>query len=159
MTVIREFRIGDMGDVVAAQARYYAAANGWTTGLEALLLEVTAQFLRQHVPGRSNCWIAEADGVIAGSVFCFDAGGGVAQLRLMYVDATLRGQGVGGALLDRCIAFARAAGYREMTLWTHTVLAGARRIYARAGFAIVATAVHDEFGEPVQGETWQLALK
>ena len=96
MTVeIREFRYGDMGAIVTAQARYYAVAEGWSGGMEALLLEVTGEFVRRHVPGRSNCWIAERDGEPVGSIFCFDAGDGVAQLRLTYVDSSVRGLGVG----------------------------------------------------------------
>ena len=54
--------------------------------------------------------------------------------------------------------FARAAGYDRIRLWTHTVLDSARRIYEAAGFRIVETAVHDEFGKPEQGETWELVL-
>ncbi len=159
MTVtIREFRYGDMGPIVTAQAAYYAAAQGWAGGMEVLLLDTAAAFLRGHVPGRSNCWIAEADGKPVGSVFCFDIGDGVAQLRLMYADPAVRGLGVGRALIESCVMFARQAGYREMMLWTHSVLIPARALYASAGFALRDTAVHDEFGVPVQGETWVLDL-
>ena len=74
-----------------------------------------------------------------------------ARLRLFYVEPFARGEGIGAALVTACVAFARAAGYAAVTLWTHTILASARRIYAAHGFAIVATAMHEEFGEPVQG--------
>ena len=159
MTVtIREFRYGDMGPIVTAQAGYYAAAEGWTGGMELLLLDTTADFLRAHVPGRSNCWIAELDGAPVGSVFCFDAGEGVAQLRLMYADPSVRGQGVGRGLIAACVQFARDAGYREMKLWTHSVLVPARALYASAGFVLRDEAVHEEFGVPVHGETWVLDL-
>lgn len=156
---IREFRYGDMGAIVTAQSRYYAAAEGWSGGMELLLLDTTAAFLRAHVPGRSNCWIAEAGDQPVGSVFCFDIGDGVAQLRLMYADPSVRGQGVGRGLIDRCVAFARDAGYREIMLWTHSVLLPARALYASAGFVLRDTAVHEEFGVPVHGETWVLNLK
>ena len=159
MTVtIREFRYGDMGPIVTAQARYYAAAEGWSGGMEALLLEVTAAFVRGHVPGRSNCLIAERGGKPIGSIFCFDAGGGVAQLRLMYVDTAVRGLGIGRDLVARCVDFARAAGYRELMLWTHSNLLPARALYAKVGFVLTDAAVHEEFGVPVHGETWVLQL-
>ena len=159
MTItIRDFRYGDMGPVVTAQARYYAAAHGWRGNMEHLLLGVTGDFLARHVPGRSNCWVAEMHGDPVGSVFCVDAGADVAQLRLLFIDPAARGHGLGTRLIAECVAFARTAGYRELVLWTHTVLAPARRLYAAAGFAVTATAIHDEFGRPEPGETWTLDL-
>ena len=153
---IRDFRHGDIGGIVARQADYYARQHGWAGGMEGLLLEVCADFLRDHVPGRSNCWIAERDGAVAGSVFVVDAGDGIAQLRLLHVEPHARGLGLGGALVARCVDLARAAGYREIMLWTHSVLEPARRLYEAAGFRIASTEVHDEFGVPVEGETWRL---
>jgi ribosomal protein S18 acetylase RimI-like enzyme len=91
-------------------------------------------------------------------VLIVDAGGNVGQLRLLHVEPWARGLGIGSALVAECVAFARAAGYDVIRLWTHTVLVSARRIYEAAGFRIVATEVHHEFGKPEQGETWELAL-
>lgn len=155
---IRDFRYGDMGPIVTAQAAFYAREFGWRGDMERLLLEVTHDFLRDHVPGRTNFWIAEIDGIAAGSVFCVDDGDGIARLRLLYLDAIARGAGLGARLVGSCVDFARAAGYRRMTLWTHSVLLPARKLYAAAGFTITATATHDDFGVPVPGETWDLDL-
>lgn len=156
--MLRDFRYGDMGPIVTAQARYYAAEHGWQGRMEQLLLEVTGDFLARHVPGRSNAWVAEHDSNLAGSIFCIDAGDGVAQLRLLWIDPAARGRGLGTALVATCIDLARASGYRELMLWTHAVLLPARRLYAAAGFEITATATHDEFGRREPGETWTLAL-
>ena len=78
----------------------------------------------------------------------------MSRLRLLYVEPFARGHGIGNQLVEACIRFAVTTGYEAMTLWTHTVLASARRIYAAHGFMIVETATHDAFGVPVQGETW-----
>ena len=126
--------------------------------MEILQGEVTTAFLRDFKPGREQCWVAERAGLMAGAVMLVDAGGDVGQLRLLHVEPWARGLGIGSALVGECVSFARAAGYDAMRLWTHTILTSARRIYEAAGFRIVETAVHDEFGEPVQGETWELAL-
>lgn len=155
---IRTFRYGDMGPIVTAQADYYAHAHGWHGNMERLLLEVAGNFLATHIPGRSQCWIAEMDGNVVGSAFCVDAGGDIAQLRLLYIDRAARGHGLGGKLVANCVDFARAAGYRELMLWTHAVLLPARPLYAAAGFRITATATHDEFGRVEPGETWTLGL-
>lgn len=155
---VRTFGPGDMGMITARQAILYHEGWGWSRPMEALLSDVTARFLRAFKPGREQCWIAEVGGTMAGSVFVVDAGDGVAQLRLLYSEPWARGLGIGRDLVDRCVSFAREAGYDELMLWTHTVLTSARRIYDAAGFRITAVEMHDEFGMPEQGETWRLSL-
>ena len=155
---LRSFRTGDMGMIAARQSILYEEANGWGRGMEVIECEVTAAFLRNFRPGREQCWVAEVDGAMAGSVFVTDEGDGLSRLRLLYVEPFARGMGIGAALVGTCIGFAREAGYRAMTLWTHDVLESARRLYAGYGFRIVETAVHEAFGKPEQGETWRLEL-
>jgi DNA-binding MarR family transcriptional regulator/GNAT superfamily N-acetyltransferase len=153
---IRTFRTGDMGLVAARQSIVYAEAFGWGRPLEIIVCEVTAAFLRGFKPGRDQCWIAEVDGVMSGSIFVTDDGDGSARLRLLYVEPFARGLGIGSALVRSCVDFAREVGYRSLTLWTHTILVSARRIYAAHGFRLVETKMHEEFGTSVQGETWRL---
>ena len=155
---IRAFRTGDMGMIAARQSILYKEAYGWGRGIEIIEGDVTTTFLRNFKPGREQCWVAEVDGAMAGSVFVTDEGDGLARLRLLYVEPFARGLGIGGRLVATCIAFAREAGYATMTLWTHTVLDSARRIYAAEGFELIETAMHEEFGTPVRGETWLLEL-
>lgn len=155
---IRTFRTGDLATIAARQSILYEP-YGWKRPMEILQGEITTAFLRDFKAGREQCWIAERAGLMAGAVLLVDAGGDVGQLRLLHVEPWSRGLGIGSALVAECVAFARGAGYETIRLWTHTILASARRIYEAAGFRIVATAVHDEFGEPVQGETWELALR
>ena len=122
------------------------------------MAEIAAQFLKTQNPARERAFIAERAGQVVGSVFCVDAGGDLAKLRMLYVDAAARGTGLGRRLVRECLAFARAAGYRRMTLWTNDVLASARRIYQAEGFALVAGDRHHSFGVDLIGETWELDL-
>jgi len=160
---IRTFRVGDLAMIAARQSILYDEMHGWGRGLELVESEYTTQFLRQFKPGREQCWIAEAEGAMAGSVMLTDESGnggdGLGRLRLMYVEPFARGRGIGDALVGTCVAFAREVGYDTVTLWTHAVLTSARRIYAGHGFQIVATEMHEEFGKPELGETWRLDLK
>jgi DNA-binding MarR family transcriptional regulator/N-acetylglutamate synthase-like GNAT family acetyltransferase len=155
---IRPWRTGDLGLMTARQSAFYKEVYGWGRGLELNIADATANFLRNYREGRDNGWIAEVAGAMAGSVLITDEGDGLSRLRLLYVEPMARGRGIGDHLVDLCLSFAREVGYTAMTLWTHTVLTGARRIYAAHGFEIVAIETHDEFGEPVQGETWRIAL-
>jgi GNAT superfamily N-acetyltransferase len=156
---IRTFRIGDLGLLAGRQSRLYDEAYGWGGGIEVIEAEVTTAFLRDFKPGREQGWIAEVDGAMAGSVLLTDEGDGTARLRLLYVEPFARGRGIGEALVRACIDFAADTGYAAVTLWTHTILESARRIYAAHGFRIVETAVHTRFGPPIQGETWRLDLR
>jgi DNA-binding MarR family transcriptional regulator/N-acetylglutamate synthase-like GNAT family acetyltransferase len=155
---IRTFRAGDLALIASRQSILYEP-YGWGRPMEILQGEVTTAFLRDFKPGREQCWVAERAGLMAGAVMLVDAGENVGQLRLLHVEPWARGLGIGAALVAECVNFARDAGYAKVRLWTHTILTSARRIYEGQGFRIVETAVHDEFGKPEQGETWELALE
>jgi DNA-binding MarR family transcriptional regulator/GNAT superfamily N-acetyltransferase len=155
---LRTFRPGDMGLIVSRQTVLYHTSYGWGNGIEINEAEVVTAFLRNFKPGREQCWVAEVDGQMAGSIFLTDEGDGLSRLRLLYVEPAFQGRGIGDALVSTCIAFAREAGYARMTLWTHSILESARRIYARHGFRIVHQEEHASFGPTLMGETWELAL-
>lgn len=159
-TILRDLQPGDLGWIAHRQGLLYAAEYGFDTGFEALVAEILAGFVRDLDPARAAAWIAERDGAVAGSVFLVPAGGaeGVGKLRLLYVEPSARGRGLGRRLTDSCIAGARERGYRQLTLWTNDVLTGARRIYAQAGFRLVEAAPHRSFGRDLVGETWMLDL-
>jgi DNA-binding MarR family transcriptional regulator/GNAT superfamily N-acetyltransferase len=156
---IRTFRPGDMGLIASRQAVLYQEKYGWNSNLEVNVGEVTTNFLRNFKSGREQCWVAEVDGQIAGSIFLTDEQGSLSRLRLLYVEPEFQGRGIGEALVSTCLEFARSVGYARVTLWTHSILEGARRIYARHGFRLVEEKDHTLFGTPLHGETWELRLK
>ena len=156
--ILRPHRPGDMGWVTQRHGTLYTEEYGLNEKMEAYVAEVVARFLREFDPVREHCWIAEQDGTQVGSVFIVKESDAVARLRLLIVEPKARGLGVGRRLVEECIRFSRQAGYREITLWTHSILTAARRIYAAAGFKIVETETHDEFGPELVGETWTLTL-
>jgi DNA-binding MarR family transcriptional regulator/GNAT superfamily N-acetyltransferase len=158
--VLREHRPGDMGWVVERHAVHYHAEYGWGPRFEALVAGIVAQFLENFEPRRERCWIAERGGERVGSLFVVrDAKQGQARLRLLLVEPSARGSGLGRRLVEAGIAFAREKGYRKLVLWTHANLAAARAIYRETGFRrLNRTEAHRSFGPRAVSEFWELEL-
>ncbi|MBL8675266.1 MAG: MarR family transcriptional regulator [Rhodospirillales bacterium] len=156
--VLRPHRIGDMGWVVASHATLYHREFGWNHEFEALVAEIAAKLILSFDPAREASWIAEKDGRQIGSAFVVRDSDEVARLRLVLVEPEARGTGLGRRLVREAERFARAAGYRKMTLWTNNVLLAARAIYASEGYALVAEEPYHKFGCDLVGETWDKPL-
>jgi GNAT superfamily N-acetyltransferase len=123
-----------------------------------LVAQVAGAFLNLHDPARERAWIAHRNGIALGSVFLVRKTDDTGKLRLLLVEPSARGLGIGKRLVDDCIGFARQAGYRRLTLWTNDILLAARNIYRAAGFRLVSSAPHSDFGPPMVGEEWELEL-
>ena len=155
---LRPLAIGDIGWIAHRQGLLYSREYGWDGTFEALVAEIGAAFVRGFDSARERAWIAEHDGGIVGSVFLVRQSDEVAKLRLLYVEPQARGLGIGRRLTAECIGFARAEGYRTLTLWTNDILVSARRIYEAVGFRLVAEERHHSFGKDLVGQNWDLAL-
>lgn len=155
---VRPLRIGDIGWIIHRQGLLYAQEYGWDVTYEGLVAEILGRFVKEFDPANENAWVAERNGAIVGSVFLVRESATVAKLRLLYVEPSARGLGIGRHLVDACVAFARDKGYRTLRLWTNDILVSARRIYQAAGFRLVQEERHHSFGKDLVGQTWELAL-
>jgi len=156
--LLRAPQPGDMGWVVQRNGAVYAEEFGWDASYEALVARIVADYVDRRDPACEAAWIAEVDGTRAGCVFCVRENAVTARLRLLLVEPWARGLGIGGRLVEEVLRFARGAGYSDITLWTNDVLAGARRIYERAGFTLDNENRHHSFGADLVGQNWSRRL-
>ena len=157
--ILRPLQIGDIGWITHRQALLYAAEHGLDETFEALAAEIQASFVRTFDPKWECCWVVERDDTVVGSVFLVRGSADVARLRLLYVEPSARGLGIGRRLVNECVNFARRKGYRTLTLWTNSILVSACRIYQAAGLQLVKEESHHSFGRDLVGQTWELALQ
>jgi DNA-binding MarR family transcriptional regulator len=156
--ILRPHHVGDMGWIVHRQGALYAQEYGWDERYEALAAKIVAKFIEHFDSRRERCWIAERNGEIVGSVFLVKHSRTIAKLRLLYVEPSARGLGIGARLVSECVRFARQAGYKKITLWTQSNLHAARRIYKSQGFRVGTKKRHHSFGHDLVAETWDLKL-
>jgi DNA-binding MarR family transcriptional regulator/GNAT superfamily N-acetyltransferase len=156
---LRTHEPGDIGWIIARHGALYAEEYGWDITFEALVAKIAARFVERYDPRCERCWIAERDGERAGTVTVVRRSARVAQLRLLLVEPSARGLRIGARLVDEAIAFARAAGYRRMMLWTNAGLDAARAIYDARGFHLTAEERHRSFGHDLVGQTFERDLR
>jgi DNA-binding MarR family transcriptional regulator/GNAT superfamily N-acetyltransferase len=158
--ILRPPHAGDYGWIIQSHGELYAREYGWNAPFEALVARVVADYVEKFDPAYERCWIAERRGEKVGCVFVQKdrEREGVAKLRMLLLHPSARGLGIGRRLVDECTRFARDTGYHTISLWTHTALTAARKIYADVGYTMIREEVHDTFGKPLTSETWEMKL-
>ena len=176
---VRPLRAGDLGWILQRHGTLYAAEFGWDATFEGFCAQIAAEYaaVRERQPGRTEGWIAEVDGVPAGSVCCVPdseapgattprdstardstAGDSTARLRLLIAEPWARGLGLGTRLVGQCLDFARAAGYTRIVLMTYSQLSAARRIYQAAGFTLDHEHPEEAYGQRLTAQSWSRPL-
>jgi len=155
---LRAPHFGDFGWIVSRHGELYAQEYNWGEPFEGLCAQIVADFVNNYDPKLERCWIADMNGENVGCVMLVKDAPDVARLRLLLVDPKARGLGLGQRLVDECVTFAREAGYKKITLWTHSVLTAARRIYEKAGFTLTSSEKKHSWGQDVIAEYWDLTL-
>ena len=98
---------------------------------DADLVDIEAAYLRDG--GMFDVLVSDA-GEIVGTIGLCRVSPSTCELRKMYLDEAVRGQGHGRRLLEHALARARELGFTRVTLETANVLQAAISLYERRGF-------------------------
>jgi GNAT superfamily N-acetyltransferase len=91
-------------------------------------------FARHYTGARGAFWLVRGDGDVVGSVGVERLSSDAAELHRLYLDAALRGQGLGRALVEAVLGWCRTEGLRHLVLWSDTRFDRAHALYERMGF-------------------------
>ena len=156
---LKEFRANDAPWLVERHQTLYAAAEGFDDTFGPLVADILADFIANHDPARERGWIAEGDGERLGSIFCVRLSDDIAKLRLFLLVPQVRGRGLGKRLWAACTGFARAAGYRDMQVWTHESHRAACALYRSQGWDLLHSTPVTSFGVDLVEQSWKISLR
>jgi GNAT superfamily N-acetyltransferase len=130
--VIEPARADDAPAIIALIGRVFAEYEFiWDPSTEVPDL---FQLERRYARPAGAFWVARLAGEVVGSVGVERLPDGRAELHRLYLDATLRGRGVGRALVETVLEWCREAGIGRLTLWSDTRFDRAHRLYEAMGF-------------------------
>lgn len=156
--ILRPFRAEDAAWLIAKHGALYQRDEGFDATFTRLVEDIVEAFIATHDPGCEAGWIAEQDGQRLGSIFCVRLTGEIAKLRLFLLVPEARGKGLGLRLLETCMAFAKARGYRGMQLWTHESHRAACALYAQNGWQLVSSQPVQAFGCDLVEQSWEITF-
>ncbi|CAI7653716.1 unnamed protein product [Penicillium viridicatum] len=101
---LRTHQPGDIGWIIHRHAILYEKEYGWGAKMEALVCKVGAEFLDNYNASTDRCWIAELNDEFLGFIVLVRDRELVntAKLRLLLVEPSVRGLGLGRALIEQC---------------------------------------------------------
>jgi DNA-binding MarR family transcriptional regulator/GNAT superfamily N-acetyltransferase len=156
---IRPYTEADIDFVILRQIELYEKEYNLTSDIWIAYVTGGVRRLADQFDARKDCmYILEYGGVLSGCIAIAHTGNQTAQIRFFFVDAAVRGMGMGRRLMELAIGFCRERGYEHVFLWTFSRLDAARHLYGKYGFQIIDTKESSEWGETILEERWDLDL-
>jgi RimJ/RimL family protein N-acetyltransferase len=93
------------------------------------------QFDAHYTPPRGAFWVIRDDARVIGCVGVERVDERTAELHRLYLDASVRGRGLGRVLVETVLAWTREHGLTRLVLWSDTRFERSHALYRRLGFA------------------------
>jgi GNAT superfamily N-acetyltransferase len=147
ISIHHDFAPGDLGQLIYIHGVQNFADYGFNHVHEAYCAQIAIEYILVPEKGRSRAWLAKKEGKVVGSILIVERLDNQAQLRLLFVDRSVRGIGLGRWLVEESIRYCRAGGFNVVYLWTVQGLDRAISIYESVGFTRVAEKSVEEWGK------------
>jgi DNA-binding MarR family transcriptional regulator/N-acetylglutamate synthase-like GNAT family acetyltransferase len=154
---VRAFQPGDVGFVAHLHGTLYKNTYQFGPMFEYYVMKGLTEFMVNTDGG--ELWIAEVDGNMVGSIAVTKSTDKVAQLRWFVLDENYHGMGIGKKLIETTIDFCKKQGYKQVFLWTVSILETARYLYQKYNFRLTEEKQNYEWtGSKLIEERWELEL-
>ena len=151
---------GIVGRVTELHATYYHRHWGFGAYFEAKVASEMSEFVGRYDESRDRIWYATVDDRVEASLTIdgIEGESAGAHLRWFITSSAVRGQGIGGRLVDEAMRFCRETGYTRVYLWTFRGLESARHLYEKAGFTLVETVTGTQWGAMLEEQRFEATL-
>jgi GNAT superfamily N-acetyltransferase len=147
ISIHHHFAPGDLGQLIYIHGVQNFADYGFNHVHEAYCAQIAVEFILCTEKGRSQVWLAKKEGKVVGSIFIVERPNNQAQLRLLFVDHSFRGVGLGRWLVEESSRYCRGEGFSVVYLWTVKGLDRAIWLYESVGFTPVSEKKVEEWGK------------
>ncbi len=104
-----------------------------------------------YVEPRGAIWVMrDPAGQVVGSIAAERLDGPTVELHRLYLDARLRGQGLGRRLFGTAVDWAREQGAWKIELWSDTRFEDAHRLYERLGYVRTDSRELDDANDTIE---------
>src|SRR5258707_3944659 len=158
ISIHHTFEPGDLGQLIVIYGVQNFRDYGFNAVHEAYCAKIAADFILSTASDRSKFWLAKQKGTVVGSVFIFEQPANQAQLRLLFVDASVRGGGLGRWLVEESVRYCCTAGFPTVFLWTGRGLDRAISIYSSLGFKEAEAKITPPGGREKQESRYELVI-
>jgi GNAT superfamily N-acetyltransferase len=153
------FTPGDLGQLIYIHGVQNFSDYGFNHLHEAYCAHIAVEFILCSEKGRSRAWLAKKENKVVGSIFIIERPNNQAQLRLLFVDRSVRGIGLGRWLTEESVRYSRAEGFSVVYLWTVRGLDRAISLYESVGFTPVEEKSVQEWGKTTVEVRFDLRLE
>lgn len=157
---ITGYCIGAIGRVTELHALVYHERCGFDVNFEVFVARELSEFQAHFNSQHDGLWLYKRANCIIGCVAIDGSRRETegARLRFLIVDPECRRNGIGQILMQKAIDFCQDRLMHRVFLWTTPALREARQLYEKFGFVLVDEVPHQQWGNTVVHQRFQLHL-
>jgi ribosomal protein S18 acetylase RimI-like enzyme len=159
ISIRRVLQHGDGSAIADLHRRVYEREYGLNDRFTETVERDVGAAVSSGWPRRAGAvWLVHGGGSLLGALALTAEGQRVGRVRWFALDRSVRGRGLGRALIDELLEEARSGGLRTLRLETIKLLTVAAHIYTSNGFRVIWERERTDWGPPVTYQGYELTL-